>query len=325
MCVRAMALAFVFALAQTAFATSPRVFVASNGIDTGTCSRSAPCRNFAFAVTQVSTGGEVVALDTAGYGPVTIQRAMSIYAAPGAFAFIATPAGTPGITIDAGAGSKVSLRNLVINSAGGETGIAFNSGEVLSIAKTRITGFNFTGQIGPGTALSFLPSTNDVTVRIYLDEVEVFDCLLGLWVFDLGTNSKILLSLRHSAFEGNESNALIQGASNPGSVSGVISDTTFTGATNVGFELASYNAASTAVFDVEHCTFTGNYAGVRCGYGAGQAKVRLAYCTITQNNQGLDLGTNGTIQGRTDGANNATNTLEDNSVGNTMPATYAAK
>jgi hypothetical protein len=55
--------------------TAPRAFVASTGSDANAaqaCARSAPCRTFQAAVDVVDDGGEVIALDAAGYGAVTI-------------------------------------------------------------------------------------------------------------------------------------------------------------------------------------------------------------------------------------------------------------
>jgi nitrous oxidase accessory protein NosD len=107
MIVRRPVFAWLLALsAGSAFAQGVvHVFVSSNGTDTGACTRNAPCRNFAYAVTQVADGGEVVALDTAGYGPVLITKTMSIYAAPGALAFIVAATGSD-ITVAAPDGRR---------------------------------------------------------------------------------------------------------------------------------------------------------------------------------------------------------------------------
>lgn len=54
-----------------ALAASQRTFVASNGSEANACSLVAPCRSFTRALTQTSPKGEIVVLDSAGYGPVT--------------------------------------------------------------------------------------------------------------------------------------------------------------------------------------------------------------------------------------------------------------
>jgi hypothetical protein len=75
-----------------------RTFVASYGSDANPCSLTAPCRGFAAAVAQTSTDGEVIVLDSAGYGTVTIAQSVSIIAPPGVYAGISVFSGD-GITV----------------------------------------------------------------------------------------------------------------------------------------------------------------------------------------------------------------------------------
>ena len=58
-------------------APAQRTFVSSGGLDTNTCLLAAPCRGFQAALLQTNAGGEIVVLDSAGYGPVTINKAVS--------------------------------------------------------------------------------------------------------------------------------------------------------------------------------------------------------------------------------------------------------
>lgn len=104
--------------APPAFGLAPRTFVASTGIDTNPCSRALPCRSFAVAIAQTSAGGEVLVLDSAGYGSVTISTSVSIIAPLGIYAGVTVPAGTNGITVNAGISDTVVLRGLVINGPG---------------------------------------------------------------------------------------------------------------------------------------------------------------------------------------------------------------
>ncbi len=54
-------------------------FVSGKGTDSGACPVTAPCRSFAFALTQTAAGGEIDVLDPAGYGTVTIAKPISIF------------------------------------------------------------------------------------------------------------------------------------------------------------------------------------------------------------------------------------------------------
>src|SRR5262249_27657593 len=93
--------ALVATIASTgAYALSNRTFVSGNGNDANPCSLSAPCRSFAGALTQTNAGGEIAVLDTAGYGAVTINKAVSIVNEEGVEAGITATSGD-GITITA--------------------------------------------------------------------------------------------------------------------------------------------------------------------------------------------------------------------------------
>ena len=128
-------------VAAPAMALSNRVFVKSTGMDLGTCPIISPCRSFSYAMTQVAASGEVIALDTAGYGVFTIGQAVSVFAAPGATAFIAVTGGGTGITISAGVFDAIVLRGLALSSAGGSTGVEFANGRSLAVEECVINGF----------------------------------------------------------------------------------------------------------------------------------------------------------------------------------------
>ncbi len=108
-------------VAADATAAIQRTFVASYGIDAGSCGITSPCRTFGFAMAQTLSNGEIIVLDSAGYGaPVTIAQSVSIIAPPGVYAGISVFSGV-GITISAGSG-KVTLRGLTINQLGSRCG-----------------------------------------------------------------------------------------------------------------------------------------------------------------------------------------------------------
>jgi hypothetical protein len=103
-------------------ATAQRTFVSAVGTDNPNCSIAAPCRSFAVAMNATSSGGEIIVLESAGYGPVTITKSVSIIAPPGIYGGISVASGLNGVTIDA-PGATVVLRGLSINGQGGNYGI----------------------------------------------------------------------------------------------------------------------------------------------------------------------------------------------------------
>src|SRR5207302_6412654 len=104
----------------------PRVFVSGHGSDSNPGSITSPKRSFASALTVTDAGGEIIVLDSAGYGPVTIGQSVSINSPTGVYAGITVTSGN-GVTVSAGASDVVILRGLTINGLPGFNGIQFNS------------------------------------------------------------------------------------------------------------------------------------------------------------------------------------------------------
>jgi hypothetical protein len=106
------------ALALVAFgaAAAQRTFVASFGSDANTCSIAQPCRTFTKAKFFTDINGEIVVLDSAGYGAIDIDKAMSIIAPAGIYAAISGGV-LAAILIDAPANARVVLRGLAIQGA----------------------------------------------------------------------------------------------------------------------------------------------------------------------------------------------------------------
>src|SRR5512138_668523 len=86
----ALAVSFPLCAAQ-------RTFVSTSGVNNPACSLAAPCRDFAAAIAATSVNGEVIVLDSGGYGPVTITQSASIIAPPGVYAGISVSAGLDGV------------------------------------------------------------------------------------------------------------------------------------------------------------------------------------------------------------------------------------
>src|SRR5436309_5110424 len=83
-------------------AQATRTWVSGVGDDANPCSRTAPCKTFAGAISKTAAGGEIDALDPGGYGTVTITKAITIDGGGGQVAGILAAA-TNGIHVAAGA------------------------------------------------------------------------------------------------------------------------------------------------------------------------------------------------------------------------------
>ena len=116
-----------------------RTFVSVAGSDANPCSVMLPCRSFAAAITQTNAGGEVIVLDSGGYGSVTITKAVSIISPPGVYAGVSAFTNA-GIIVAAGAADTVTLRGLAIGMQGAAVGVRFDSGGTLVVDRCTVSG-----------------------------------------------------------------------------------------------------------------------------------------------------------------------------------------
>ncbi|MBW7973498.1 hypothetical protein [Bradyrhizobium sp. BR 10289] len=126
--------------ANHANAQATRTWVSGVGDDVNPCSRTAPCKTFAGAISKTAAGGEINCLDPGAYGSVTITKSMSIYCDIGTAGVLHSA--TNGIVINASATDSVYLEGLDINgappTAPGLIGISFLQGASLHVKNTRI-------------------------------------------------------------------------------------------------------------------------------------------------------------------------------------------
>jgi Right handed beta helix region len=117
LCVAAFAAAIACACGIGSAHAQTRTFVSGSGSDSNPCSVTAPCRSFQAAYNAVAAGGEIDVLTPAGYGALTISKAVSIQGH--GFAGITAPSGSSAITINGAATTdQINLRGLLIDGAG---------------------------------------------------------------------------------------------------------------------------------------------------------------------------------------------------------------
>jgi hypothetical protein len=118
---------------QISWAQATRTWVSGVGDDVNPCSRTAPCKTFAGAISKTANAGEINILDPGGYGAVTVTKSMTIDGG-GSFGSILA-SGVTGVNINAPDG-LVTLRHLFINGTGSTLGI--NGVRVISAKKVVI-------------------------------------------------------------------------------------------------------------------------------------------------------------------------------------------
>ncbi|MBI5857406.1 MAG: hypothetical protein HZB42_07120 [Sphingobacteriales bacterium] len=113
-----------------AMAQATRTWVSGVGDDVNPCSRTAPCKTLAGAISKTATGGEINILDPGGFGAVTITKSITIDGG-GIIGSILSSA-TNGIIVNA-PGGLVTIRNFSINGAG--TTLGTNGIRVIAVKK----------------------------------------------------------------------------------------------------------------------------------------------------------------------------------------------
>jgi hypothetical protein len=131
-------------IAASAHAQATRTWVSGVGDDANPCSRTAPCKTFAGAISKTAANGTISVLDPGGFGAVTITKGITIDG--GGIVGSILAAGTNGVIVNAGAADVVRLRNISIDGAGtGIDGVRFLAGGTLIIENVRINDFTADG------------------------------------------------------------------------------------------------------------------------------------------------------------------------------------
>lgn len=167
----------ILATASPAFGQATRTWVSGVGDDVNPCSRTAPCKTWAGAISKTFIGGEINALDPGGFGAVTITKSITL---DGGSAFASTLAsGVTGVAINITPNAndpnmRVTLRNLSINGTGtsgtvgtntGINGVRIDSAKAVQLESVRIANFGQNGvDFTPTATADATLSLNDVTV-----------------------------------------------------------------------------------------------------------------------------------------------------------------
>ena len=142
-----VALAIPLLASVSANAEATRTWVSGVGNDADPCSRTAPCKTFAGAISKTAPKGEINCIDSGGFGAVTITKAVTI-ACEGVTAGVLTNAANA-INVSAGAADVVHLRGLDIEGLGtATTGIKINSAAAAIVDNCVIRGFGAANGLG---------------------------------------------------------------------------------------------------------------------------------------------------------------------------------
>jgi hypothetical protein len=251
---------------------APTTFVSGKGNNTNACSLTAPCRTFAKAVSKTDSGGEVVVLNSAEYGPVTITKSISIIAPQGVYAAINVLSGN-GITINAGT-SIVALKGLSIISQGGDNGIQSNAVGTLLVENCSVSGF-----IGYGI-VHLAPDSNLIVRDSALQNNHT-----GIEIDNISGTVKAAIDRTKIDSNYYGFNLYPTGS---GTARATVSNST---ASNCGYGFQNLYSSQTSQLNLESCIVSNNIGiGVTMDNYNPSSYTAISNCTITNNYYGVYRG-----------------------------------
>ena len=240
-----------------AHAQATRTWVSGVGDDANPCSRTAPCKTFAGAISKTATGGEINVLDPGGFGGVTITKSITISSE--GFEAGVLVSGTNAVVINATTTSDVVLRGLDIEGLGtGLVGIKVLGGlRSLHVEKCTINAFR--GSNGSGIEVA---TTTAGTTNVYIEDTIVRGNGQGTGggIFLNPTGSAVVkASLDNVHMENN----LTFGFKNQGSSTANVIRSVAAGNTGAGFTVVNGAAA----LNIEDSLVNNNGTGLACTNG----------------------------------------------------------
>jgi hypothetical protein len=274
--------------AAPASAQATRTWVSGVGDDANPCSRTAPCKTFAGAISKTATGGEINCLDPGGFGGVTITKSLSIVCNYTEGGILSAGAGVNGIIVNGTATSHIYLRGLDLHGAGNaQNGLRIIAGASVTLEDSVIRAYNAANGLG----ISFQPSGSTVlnivnttisnngaagsgggiliqptgvggTARVVMDEVRILgNQNFGISVNTTGSTSGqgITIAINESQISTNAAGgiSLIQPAGTQ-SIVMTVDDSTVAANTGIGISAAGAGA----LVRVANTEITGNGTGV---------------------------------------------------------------
>jgi hypothetical protein len=290
-----LAVAFACSLfAAPAQAQRARTFVASYGNDSNPCTFLSPCRTFQQAVNVVADGGEVTAIDSAGFGPVSITQSVTITSPDGVEAGIVATPGSNAVIIEGPTTIEVVLRGLTIDgSSGGNNGIVYLSAGSLTVTNCVIKNFAAAAPNFFGNGILFLPEplTGTPVNFVITNTIVANNGLVGIYYTpqEVATNTKGVIDHVTATGNANTGIAIDNSLSTGGTTSVTITNSVVSN-NETGIYADNLTGGNNWVA-IDNSTVSGN-----SNYGVDArrtAKVTLGRTLVTGNGNGVLNNTSG--------------------------------
>jgi hypothetical protein len=285
--------AIVAGFSTLAHAQATRTWVSGVGDDANPCSRTAPCKTFAGAISKTAAGGEIDALDPGGFGAVTITKAITIDGGGGQVASVLV-AGTNGIVIVTGASDDVIIRNVRLQGISdsinpGLNGISFTSGKSLTVEHCDIQNFGNSGiNFAPNSGLAALHVAESSITNTNGGSVSFG----GILVKPTG-GASANVEINAVQFAANVNGVFADGTGGGGAMNINVRDSAVSNSSNCGIVAASNGPAVQVTVDHTEVLFS---ASIGIAASGGAATVRIGNSTVAHNVTGISALNGSTIQ-----------------------------
>jgi|APAra7269096661_1048516.scaffolds.fasta_scaffold00119_43 hypothetical protein len=293
--------------ASPAAAQATRTWISGVGDDVNPCSRTAPCKTFAGAISKTAAGGEIDCLDPGGFGTVTITKSITLDCRETEGSILAS--GTSGINVN-GANIVVVLRGLSINGAGttpGTYGIHVFQAQSVTVEDSYIFGF------GSGAGRGISVDTTSSNVQLFVNNTTINNNTGGGIVLQPSTGFSAGADLNNVRLLGNGVAGLaLSTASGATALSATMTNSQIAGGGVAGASgVVAKAPTGTATIVIKSSSISGNPVYGINSNGAGAA-VRVGDTAITNNGTGLNAVNSAKLE-----------SFGDNDVtGNTIPGAF---
>ena len=281
--------ALTLAASSLAQAQASRTFVSGVGDDVNPCSRTAPCRTFAGAISKTVDGGEINVLDPGSFGSLTITKNITVDGG-GNFAGI-TAAGVNGVTVNDSATASpnsisVALRNLSIDGlVSGNIGVRLISGKSVLIENCQI--FRFRGTAGTTSGRAISDERTGAGAKLIVVNTTLHDNSANAVVVNFNQAGATTTAVfDHVRIVNNTLSGIFAGSG----AKVTIRDSFITANGNAGVQASD---ANTEVYIADTVISHNSNHGIVSG--AGAAIVRISNVTIGENGSGVTLN-GGTVE-----------------------------
>jgi hypothetical protein len=285
-CLKMALAAFVFAtMASAVQAQATRTWVSGVGDDVNPCSRTAPCKTFAGAISKTAEGGEIDVLDPGGFGAITITKAMTLDGTHGSgFGSILNAGNIAGVIVNITTGTHVNdavviLRSLYIQGASQSPTISGTSQNGINLLKgdrVYVYDCHLEGQTNAGIRMSLT-----TTSSLFVEDCDFTN--VGTGITATTSSGAALVQANRISIHGSSSGVVLTS-----NAQGMITESYF--GRIIGGNAVLVGNGST--LNVSHSKFMSNTVAINASAGS---TVRVNECEIYDNSSGFG-GTGASIQ-----------------------------